>query len=78
MVIEGEIEGALGELAEFVAGEAEVAVGDQVLVQQRGVEHGRIVGVERDWDAGVVEAAHGVLVQRGDDAGAEVGRDGDL
>lgn len=78
MAVECEIEGVPGELAEFLAGEAEVGVSELVLVEEGGVEHGGIVGIEGDGDAGVEKAADGVIFEAVDDAGADVGGDGDV
>ena len=53
-------------------------VGEGVLVEQGGAEHGRVVGVEGDHEAEVEVGAQGVVVERGAAAGAEVGGDADL
>lgn len=65
-------------MAEFLAGEAEAGVGELVLVKEGGLEHGGIVGIEGDGDAGVEKAADGVVFKTVDDAGADVGGDGDV
>ena len=57
-------------------------VGEDVLVEQVGAEHGRVVGVERDHQAGVEVAAQRMGGVAGAAAGADVGGhvdlDGDL
>ena len=75
---EAGFDGVGGELAELREGEAEVGVGEGVLVEQAGAEHGRVVGVEGDHEAEVEVGAQGVVVERGTAAGAEVGGDVDL
>jgi hypothetical protein len=59
-------------LAQFVAGKALLGVGQQELIGQIGAEEGRVVGVERDQQAGVEVAAQRVLGKGGADAGADV------
>ena len=75
---EAGFDGVGGEFAELVEGEAEVGVGEGVLVEQVGAEHGRVVGVEGDHEAEVEVGAQGVVVERGAAAGAEVGGDVEL
>ena len=53
-------------------------VGEGVLVEQAGAEHGWVVGVEGDHEAEVEVGAQGVVVKGGAAAGAEVGGDADL
>ena len=75
---EAGFDGVGGEFAELVEGEAEVGVGEGVLVEQGGAEHGWVVGVDGDHEAEVEVGAQGVVVQRGAAAGAQVGGDVDL
>ena len=75
---EAGFDGVGGELAELREGEAEVGVGEGVLVEQAGAEHGRVVGVEGDHEAEVEVGAQGVVVEGGAAAGAQVGGDADL
>ena len=58
--------------------EAEQVGGDLVLAVERGAEHRRVVGVDRDGHAGVAERPDRVLLERGDRAGGDVGRRADL
>jgi len=53
-------EGIAGKLAEFIAGKALLSVGQQKFVGQIGAEEGRVVGVKRDEQAEIEEAAQRV------------------
>ena len=57
---EARLEGVAGELAEFVAGEFLLCVGQQEFIGQVGAEEGRVVRVEGDEQAGIKEAAQRV------------------
>src|SRR5664279_5187513 len=69
---EAGFDGVGGELAELVEGEAEVGVGEGVLVEEARAEHGWVVGVEGDHETEVEVCAQGVVVERGAAAGAQV------
>src|SRR5690606_21220856 len=58
--------------------EAEQARGDRVLVVEVGAEHGRVVGVDGDQDAGPGEVLQRVLVEVRHRAGGDVGGGADL
>src|SRR5579871_294173 len=73
-----ELEAVAGEVAQFVAGEAEVAGSDLVFADEIGGEEGGIVGAEHDGDARIVDAAKGMRVEVRNGPGTDVARGTDF
>jgi hypothetical protein len=61
-------------LAEFVAGESLLGMGEEELVGEIGAEESGIVGVDGDEEAEIEVAAEGMGGEGRADAGANVGR----
>jgi hypothetical protein len=69
---EAGFDGVGGEFAELFEGELEVAVGEEVLVEEGGAEEGWVVGVEGDHEALFEVVAGGVIEEGRTTAGAQV------
>jgi hypothetical protein len=75
---EAGFDGVGGELAHLVEGELAELLDEDVFVEEVGAEHGWIVGVDGDHEAGVEVVGEGVFVEAGTAAGADVRGDVDL